>query len=342
MSIDLTLSVFNCLRENETNFGGKTVAEILLSDIEERKKILKGRCTVTIEEDETSSFEEDHTYETIVQCDTNIVEEDEAGTSQVAIQSDSSVSSASQLLEDPSPMSWPFTSPTTNEFDGEFTLKRQRGIRRKRQQHRKDKGVVEGKKQKRMTRIITSGGSPRSNQSSKIEEKDNRTIEAINPNVKKLALETDLDSTLEDKDKMQGQQFSNGSSFLFGKNDRRKEEHTEKNEGGSNVWELESPKSSLTENYRGSKTNVNSISDTPEAPLVATVRRCLKYSPESSNEPSRSDSDRRGSIEIEYSFVADHIQVRGESRIYLVSYLSLMKIKGEESYSEAGGNARVR
>ncbi|KAL2738015.1 uncharacterized protein V1478_002101 [Vespula squamosa] len=320
-------------RENETNFGGKTVAEILLSDIEERKKILKGRCTVTIEEDETSSFEEDHTYETIVQCDMKTMDEVEVA-SEVGIQSDSSVSSASQLLEDPSPMSWPFTSPTMNEFDGEFTLKRQRGIRRKRQQQRKEKGVFEGKKPKRMTRI-TSGGSPgSSSQLSKMENKDNPTIEAINPNVKKLVLETDLDSTLEDK-QLQSQEFSNKSSFFF-KNDCKKEDHSEKN-GKSTIWELESPKSSLTEDYHSSKSILNSISDTPEAPLVATVRRCLKYSPES--EPSRSDSDRRGSIEIEYSFVADHVQVRVirckdlrrtyEGPIHAYVKVSLKNINGE-------------
>ncbi|XP_043681403.1 uncharacterized protein LOC122635343 isoform X1 [Vespula pensylvanica] len=318
-------------RENETNFGGKTVAEILLSDIEERKKILKGRCTVTIEEDETSSFlEEDHTYETIVQCDTKTMDEDEVA-SQVAIQSDSSVSSASQLLEDPSPMSWPFTSPTTNEFDGEFTLKRQRGIRRKRQQQRKEKSVFEGKKPKRMTGI-TSGGSPGSNQLSKMENKDNPTIEAINPNVKKLVLETDLDSTLEDK-QLQNPEFSNKSSCFF-KNDCKKEDHSEKN-GKSTIWELESPKS--TEDYHSSKSILNSISDTPEAPLIATVRRCLKYSPE--NEPSRSDTDRRGSIEIEYSFVADHVQVRVirckdlrrtyEGPIHAYVKVSLKNINGE-------------
>ncbi|KAL2723811.1 hypothetical protein V1477_019043 [Vespula maculifrons] len=319
-------------RENETNFGGKTVAEILLSDIEERKKILKGRCTVTIEEDETSSFEEDHTYETIVRCDTKTMDEDEVA-SQIAIQSDSSVSSASQLLEDPSPMSWPFTSPITNEFDGEFTLKRQRGIRRKRQQQRKEKSVFEGKKAKRMTGI-TSAGSPGSNRPSKMENKDNPTIEAINPNVKKLVLETDLDSTLEDK-QLQNQEFSNRSSCFFN-NDCKKEDHSEKN-GKSTIWELESPKSSLTEDYHSSKSILNSISDTPEAPLVATVRRCLKYSPES--EPSRSDSDRRGSIEIEYSFVADRVQVRVirckdlrrtyEGPIHAYVKVSLKNINGE-------------
>ncbi|XP_046829022.1 uncharacterized protein LOC124428699 isoform X3 [Vespa crabro] len=318
-------------RENETNFGGKTVAEILLSDIEERKKILKSRCTVTIEEDETFSFEEDHTYETIIQCDTKMMDEDEAAISQIGIQSDSSVSSASQLLEDPSPMSWPFTSPITNEFDGEFTLKRQRGIRRKRQQQRKEKSVFEGKKPKRMIRI-TSGGSPRSNQLSKMENRDNPTIEAINPNVKKLVLETDLDSTLEDK-QIQNQQFSSKSTFFF-KNNCKKEEHSENN-GKSTIWELESPKSFLTEGYHNSI--LNSISNTPEAPLVATVRRCLKYSPES--EPSKSDSDRRGSIEIEYSFVANHIQVRVirckdlrrtyEGPIHAYVKVSLKNINGE-------------
>ncbi|KAI4488023.1 hypothetical protein M0804_004871 [Polistes exclamans] len=320
-------------REKETNFGGKTVAEILFNDIEERKKILEIHGTIpTTTEDETFSLEEDHTYETIVECrgeDENIKDEnikDERRT-----ESDSSVSSASQLLEDPSPISWSFTSPTpSNEFEGEFTLKRQRGIRRKRQQRRKEKTVFEGKRPKRTVDPTSKQVSP------KIENDDTPRIEAINPNVKKLTLETDLDSIFEDKQQVEG--FSNVFPNIVEPDDRKKAGSYSGNNVKGNVWELESPKSALTEDNRSSKSILKPTSDnTPEVPLVATVRRCLKYSPES--EPSKSDIDRRGSIEIEYSFVADHIRVRVirckdlrrtyEGPIHAYVKVSLKNINGE-------------
>ncbi|XP_015179195.1 PREDICTED: uncharacterized protein LOC107067842 isoform X2 [Polistes dominula] len=309
-------------REKETNFGGKTVAEILFNDIEERNKILETRCTITTEEEEEEEEEqeeeeEDHTYETIVQCHG---EEDENKD-----ESDGSISSASQLLEDPSPISWSFTSPTENEFNGEFTLKRQRGIRRKRQQRRKEKSVFEGKRPKRMI------NSTSEQVSTKIENDDTVRIEAINPNVKKLTLETDLDSILEDKQHVE--EFSNASVFFSNTLDDRSGNNVK-----NNMWEFESPKSALTEDNHSSNSILKPTSNnTPEVPLVATVRRCLKYSPES--EPSKSDIDRRGSIEIEYSFVADHIQVRVirckdlrrtyEGPIHAYVKVSLKNINGE-------------
>ncbi|KAK2579579.1 hypothetical protein KPH14_010874 [Odynerus spinipes] len=276
-------------RENETNFGGKTVAEILLGNVQERTKIFEDTNTVGEaigeEEEGEEAFEDDHTYETIVEYGREGSTNDE-----VAMEhSDSSVSSASQLLEDPSPMAWAFSSPVSEHGEGEFTLKRQRGIRRKRQQ-RKEKKSIDGKRPKRR---LSSSVSPKSSGRSKIQ--DDTLLEAINPNVKKLALETNLDSTLEDK-------------RVFSSTDlEHKKERMDTSEKG-NVWELESPKSSSTDDYYSSKSVLNSVSNTPEAPLVATVRRCLKYSPES--EPLKSNC--RGSIEIEYSFVTDHIKVRGE------------------------------
>lgn len=259
------------------NFSGKTVAEILLGDVEERKKVLEGSC-----EDEQNVSQADHTYETIMERE----EEDEETT----CHNDSSISSASQLLEDPSPMSWAFSSPT-NELDGEFTLKRQRGIRRKR--HRKDtEKIYEGKRAKRRS----SSHSPST--SATIEKPQDTLVEAVNPNVKKLALETDLDTTLDEKCVF-------APKVLFSGHEDRKEEDVGKKNG---TWELDSPKSSLTDDFQSSKSFLNSMSNTPETPLVATVRRCLKFSPES----ELPKPNCHGSIEIEYSVVGEQIHVRGK------------------------------
>ncbi|XP_076228035.1 protostome-specific GEF isoform X1 [Nomia melanderi] len=263
-------------REQEMNFTGKTVAEILLGDAEERKKVLEGS------REEENLTKSDHTYETIVEQEENA--EDES-----ARHNDSSVSSASQLLEDPSPMSWAFSSPP-DELDGEFTLKRQRGIRRKR--HRKDnEKMYEGKRAKRRLSShspSTSGQPPLS---------QDTLVEAVNPNVKKLALETDLDSTLDEK-------CAFAPKELFGGLDEPPKDEELGRKASS--WELDSPKSTVTDDFHSSKSLLNSVSNTPEAPLVATVRRCLKFSPES--EPPRPNC--HGSIEIEYSVAGDQIHVR--------------------------------
>ncbi|RLU21919.1 hypothetical protein DMN91_006298 [Ooceraea biroi] len=255
-------------REKEVNFGSKTVAEILLGDAEERTKILEASC-----EKRPDSKMTDHTYETIAEQDEIVEEESPA-------RNDSSISSVSQLLEDPSPVSWAFASPL-NDLEGEFTLKRQRGIRRKRPRKDGDK-TVEGKRAKRTCSPATKD--------------QDGLIEAVNPNVKKLALETDLDSTLDEKHVP-----AMKTSFL--REDRKEEDTSRK----TNSWDLDSPKSSMMDDLQSSKSFVTSVSTTPEVPLVATVRRCLKFSPEDEL-PTRSNC--RGSIEIECSLVAEQIHVR--------------------------------
>ncbi|XP_018368305.1 PREDICTED: uncharacterized protein LOC108764515 [Trachymyrmex cornetzi] len=254
-------------REQEVNFGSKTVAEILLGDAEERHKVLEASC-----EKRPESKMTDHTYETIAE----VVEEESPA------RNDSSISSVSQLLEDPSPVSWAFTSPL-NDLDGEFTLKRQRGIRRKRPRKDGDK-VVDGKRAKR-----TCSPSTKENQVT--------LVEAINPNVKKLALETDLDSTLDEK------HVPATKMSFYDVEDRKEDDISRK----TSSWDLDSLKSSMMDDLHSSKSFVTSVSTTPEVPLVATVRRCLKFSPEGEL-PTRSNC--RGSIEIECSLVAEHIHVR--------------------------------
>lgn len=265
------------------NFTGKTVAEILLGDVEERKKVLEGS------RGEESPAKSDHTYETIM----------DEGT---ALHNDSSVSSASQLLEDPSPMSWAFASPTNDLDDGEFTLKRQRGIRRKR--HRKDnEKTFNGKRAKRRS----SSRSPSADAKPSETAGNDALVEAVNPNVKKLALETDLDATL-DHEKCVFEPKAMFSELDERKDEEAEEEEEEEVERKANTWDLDSPKSTLTDDFHSSKSLLTSVSNTPETPLVATVRRCLKFSPES--EPPRQNC--HGSIEIEYSVVGDQIHVRGE------------------------------
>ena len=108
----------------------------------------------------------EHVYETVLEPTVQDVEGK-------AAHNDSSVSSASQLLENPSPLSWAFCSPPS-DFEGEFTLKRQRGIRRKRQT--KDKNGQTLSKRAKHERLPF--------------------VEAVNRHVKRLALETDLDSEM--------------------------------------------------------------------------------------------------------------------------------------------------
>ncbi|XP_067215938.1 uncharacterized protein PsGEF isoform X2 [Linepithema humile] len=256
-------------REQEVNFGSKTVAEILLGDAEERNKVLEASC-----EKQSDLKMMDHTYETIAEQDEVVEEESPA-------RNDSSISSVSQLLEDPSPVSWAFASPL-NDLGGEFTLKRQRGIRRKRPRKDGDK-EADGKRAKRTC-------------SPSAKEDQNTLVEAVNPNVKKLALETDLDSTLDEK-------HMPATKASFGAENRKEEDVSRK----TSSWDLDSPKSSMMDDLHSSKSFVTSTSTTPEVPLVATVRRCLKFSPES-EPPTRSTC--RGSIEIECSLVAEHIHVR--------------------------------
>lgn len=249
-----------------------------MGDIEERNKILEASC-----EKRPDSKATDHTYESIAE----IVEKESPACN------DSSISSVSQLLEDPSPVSWAFTSPL-NDLDGEFTLKRQRGIRRKRP--RKDDKVVDGKRAKRTC-------------SPSIKENQITLVEAINPNVKKLVLETDLDSTLDEK------HVPATKMSFYDVEDRKEDDISRK----TSSWDLDSLKSSMMDDLHSSKSFVTSMSTTPEVPLVATVRRCLKFSPE--NEvPMRSNC--RGSIEIECSLVAEHIHVRGEFIFVLYTYVN--------------------
>lgn len=261
------------------------MAEILLGDVEERKKVLGGN------RGEEENSKTDHTYETIVEREETIMEEEGS------CHNDSSVSSASQLLEDPSPMSWAFASPT-NDLDGEFTLKRQRGIRRKR--HRKDTDkLFDGKRAKRRS----TSRSPSAGKM-KTEAAQPTLAEAVNRNVKKLALETDLDTALDEKCAFEPK------ALFCGLEGRREEGIGRK----TNTWDLDSPKSTLTDDFHSSKSYLNSVSNTPETPLVATVRRCLKFSPET--EPPKPNC--HGSIEIEYSVVADQIHVRGELACWII------------------------
>ncbi|XP_066594819.1 uncharacterized protein PsGEF [Prorops nasuta] len=271
-------------REQESNFGGKTVAEILLGDMEEREKILK--CSGTRE---TVRNDLEETRNRIM-----VIEEERTETNH----NDSSVSSASQLLEDPSPMSWAFASPE-DDLQGEFTLKRQRGIRRKRQRKDADK-AFDGKRMRRRSESFNEG--------KKSVLDDKTLIEAVNPNVKKLALETDLDSTL-DEEKQAKQCKRIGGTPLF--NSLESQRTIDCQTRTANTWDLDSPKSSVTDDFYSSKSSfLTSISNTPEAPLVATVRRCLKFSPEGTVEPAAHLLSSRGSIEIEYSLINDHINVR--------------------------------
>ncbi|XP_033227024.1 uncharacterized protein LOC117179394 [Belonocnema kinseyi] len=271
-------------REQKTHYGGKTVAEILLKDSNERTKILKATTkSDTIE----NQVPPEHIYETIPEKEETIPTKDiEIPESH----NDSSVSSASQLLENPSPMSWAFQSPS-KDFEGEFTLRRQRGIRRKRTQKEVDPEKNSASKRAKKRSLSLSPSSMM--QVSEVEVQE-PFMEAVNRDVKRCPLETDLDSTLDDK-------LAGGSTTTFCVDVQS--QILEDSRRKASFWDLESPKSSLLEDIHSSKSFYNNTSETP---LVATVRRCLKYSPE--NEAPKSNC--RTSIEIEYSVQGDQINVR--------------------------------
>ncbi|XP_043477014.1 uncharacterized protein LOC122508012 isoform X4 [Leptopilina heterotoma] len=268
-------------RERKRSCGGKTVAEILLKDTEERRKILEAKLTTTRGENSP-----EHIYEMIVERD------------EIASHSDSSVSSASQLLENPSPLSWALQSPS-KDFEGEFTLRRQRGIRRKRQQ--KETEIEKNSASKRAKKLSQSPTNVNDenhvNEISEIIIQD-PLMEAVNRNVKRCPLETDLDSTLDDDNKFAG----STTTFCVDIQSQILEDSRRK----ASFWELESPKSLLIDDLHSTKSFLNSVENTPEAPLVATVRRCLKYSPEI--DPPKSNS--KGSIQIEHSVHDEQIHLK--------------------------------
>lgn len=225
-----------------------------------------------------------------------------------ATHSDSSISSASQLLENPSPLSWALQSPS-KDFEGEFTLRRQRGIRRKR--HQQKETEIEKNSSSESKRAKKQGDSLNQNESTtqineEIEEIiEDPLMEAVNRNVKRCPLETDLDSTLDDK-------FAGGSTTTFCV-DIQSQLLDDSRRKASSFWDLESPKSSLLDDLHSTKSFLNSVENTPEAPLVATVRRCLKYSPEI--DPPKSNS--KGSIQIEHSVQDEQIHLKGKFFIFI-------------------------
>ncbi|XP_058791920.1 uncharacterized protein LOC131664652 [Phymastichus coffea] len=308
--------------EQATSAGVRSVAEILLKDSAEPSSPSSPQATK-----ESSEAEEQHA--------------DEAADSPLdvakAAHNDSSVSSASQLLENPSPISWAFCSPSSDLDNGEFTLKRQRGIRRKRVPRNNDNNL---------------------DASSKRPKKDKMPlIEAVNRHVKRLALETDLDSLnlvddenpaklrehqtaekrkeemeIEDEGEEDGvatrkalaksQSKSNATqrhnttrhndttisqdqpSDSQLPNNKRKDTSSRPNAG----WETDSPRSSLLDSFA---TTTTTATCTPEStPLVATVRRCLKYSPETPNSNNSGGIANRGSIEIECQLRDEEFHVK--------------------------------
>ncbi|XP_034949072.1 uncharacterized protein PsGEF [Chelonus insularis] len=253
-------------RQQKQNVGSKTVAEILMLDVDERKKVLE------MKDEEKNVSEDEENNEQI---------DDE----NKAPHNDSTVSSASQLLEDPSPISWAFRS-FSNDSDSEFPLRRQRGIRRKRQQ--RDQGSNKESASKRV-KMGSQSVSPATKKKI-LEEVQEPLAEAVNVYVKKPPLETDLDSPL---DKRNSKVLSQS----------QKDEEINK----IHPWDSESPKSSWMDDVLSSKSSLlHSATVTPEAPLIATVRRCLKYSPDI--EIPRTQT--RGSIEIECNVIGDYIHVR--------------------------------
>lgn len=219
---------------------------------------------------------------------------------------DSSVSSASQLLEDPSPITWAFES-TSSDLEGQFTLRRQRGIRRKRRRKERsaedDLSLVPNGAKCAKKRSLSH--SPKS--VSKRSRGEPTICEAINKDVKRFQLETDLDCSMEatcsTSDNNRDEEMRPWDAQDSNKVDEAKTITT--------TWISESPRSSLME--QSSKSFLTSIYETPEAPLVATVRRCLKYSPEC--EMPRTVI--RGFIEIACSVVnGNEVHVRGRFTYY--------------------------
>ncbi|XP_046416485.1 uncharacterized protein LOC124177759 isoform X1 [Neodiprion fabricii] len=322
-NVDNTVTeVLHKEQEASSAVVGKSVAEILASDETERCIAREGRPSPVastnprnslcecgkdrrefvaeppemrqkVESPGESMETEENVYETIE----DVCKIDEP----VADHNDSSVSSASQLLEDPSPMSWAAASPL--DFDGQFTLRRQRGIRRKRTGQQRDLQDADstffGARRKRAKRR-SSSLSPQKSAVPFREASPTRFIcEAVNLEVNKCVLETNLDASCEARTACIGKQ-----SFCPSIEERKTEDSSSRK---TLYWDLDSPKSSMTDDFHSSKSFLTSVSVTPEAPLVATVRRCLKYSPEGEiYQPCSS----RGSIEVELSTQGDHIRVR--------------------------------
>ncbi|XP_023245428.1 uncharacterized protein LOC106636519 [Copidosoma floridanum] len=291
-------------RKREANTSGaKSVAEILLGDSAERRKVLGSGARSEPEEEE----EEEHIYETIDEGPaanvTLAMELDESK----AAHNDSSVSSASQLLENPSPLSWQGSSDAKLAA-GEFPLRRQRGIRRKRQARDKDgtakSEVVQGKRPRR-------------------EDDEDATDPETNLRAAHHSL-TDAPMSAELRDPVP-------------EGNRRRREAIM----STSTWDTDSLKSSLLDSFATSMTTTSAIC-TPEAPLVATVRRCLKYSPEtpcpsaeysgsssrcsnasnclagSGGNGSGGGSNSRSSIEIACFAQNDRIHIRGDEKTVLI------------------------
>ena len=272
------------------------MAEILLKDYEERRKILEARKSNKAQNGDSP----EHIYETIPEKDDQVPVEDLI---LAESHNNSSVSSASQLLENPSPLSWALQSPS-KDFEGEFTLRRQRGIRRKRQQ--KDADPEKNSKSKRAKKRSLSLSPSTMVQVGEVEVQE-PLVEAVNRNVKRCPLETDLDSTLDDK-------LSGGSTTTFCVDVQN--QNVEDSRRKTSFWDLESPKSSLLDDFHSSKSFSNIVSNTSETPLVATVRRCLKYSPEC----EVPKANPRGSIQIEYSVQGEQIYVRREFPYFIAFF----------------------
>ncbi|XP_025602970.2 uncharacterized protein LOC105691992 isoform X2 [Athalia rosae] len=326
---------------------GKSVAEILASDATERSIVRNdrpglpnpegypedfvGECEREEKEKEKDGEEEElgneeqkvigegaemkeNLYETIQEVRRNSLNEPVAI---IAAHNDSSVLSASQLLEDPSPMSWKAASEASPcEMDGQFTLRRQRAIRRKRTGQQRDLQdvdashfVVSRKRAKRRSASL----SPKKSVAFQESCSPVSICEAVNLDVKKIILETDLDASTCDIETTTSC-VTHQPSFCPSSDDVKTGNcsGTTSGVGKTLYWEFESPKSaSANDDFQSSKSFLTSTSVTPEAPLVATVRRCLKYSPEGSLDGYESSTNgSRGSIEVELSSEEDHIRVQ--------------------------------
>lgn len=262
------------------------MAEILLSDNAERARVLT--CQQSTNR---------HSLDPKVICSQQ--PDEHQFVTMTPTHNDSTVSSASQLLEDPSPVTWAFES-TSSDLEGQFTLRRQRGIRRKRR--RKE---VNSEDDLALTTNISGSKCAKKRSlslSPKSERKRSRgeaavLCEAINKDVKRFQLETDLDCSME---------ATCSTSDTFATKDHETMD-VKVDETKAITWISESPRSSLME--QSSKSFLTSICDTPEAPLVATVRRCLKYSPECELLPR---TVIRGFIEISCSIVnGNEVHVKG-------------------------------
>uniref|UniRef100_A0ABD2XP54 Uncharacterized protein n=1 Tax=Trichogramma kaykai TaxID=54128 RepID=A0ABD2XP54_9HYME len=370
----------------------------LYEDVDSLRNRIKNRrpqelpkdALATLDDDEKENqevSETEHIYETIDERPVDVVFG--ARRSSVCLMrpkhNDSSVSSASQLLDDPSPTTWmvfssPPSSPNDDDDDdddviGEFPLKRQRVIRRKRTLPQANSNNSMAKRPKMGEELPL--------------------IEAVNRHVKRLALETDLDlsttmkqdegqTTMQVDDEPQAQRKEEDAKetrpIESGRVDERRhgcvidvdepqqQQQQQQNEespitsrkrcpinvvnGGSHAWQSPCSKSSSlalmmravdsfatpssSDSERSSPCSAgrtaaaaaaamigshqNQKCSTPEAtPLVATVRRCLEYSPETPSEYGSGSSTLRndeasyggrGSIEVECSSADDRISVK--------------------------------